>query len=497
MSLGLIAFLMIVFVANVVIGYVVAILIGFGPSDLGTAWAHIQRFPWIARFQHVIRLGKQNGANRFTSFFDRYKAVRHRTPDAPKPPVDETTEAKLERIAAKDVREYLEDESAEITRITPVPELFDDNLMNIIFEKGTEIWLVTDKHIETSIHKLNLMMMSSGRFAGELDRKLRSMQDSISLEEVRRMCQNLADDCRNYLENQSKITTDIHSRVEEFGELRNLAEAIDQSNLDQASQIELTLSNLSQLEQVDNITGVVTSLIQELANLRTARHNTRDIQDRAFVAIARSENRMGSINRTETFTDQATGLNNSIAFQTHLWEWWQQDRHKKTKLTFALYDIVGFTELNHRIGIQTCDKILPALVQWIDKRLEGRDFIGLYSGNCLVSVSSNSSLRKTIAFVERIRQEAEHTELILNDRLRDVAIHLTCAVTEATDKQSETDVINILDQTLAAAKRAGRNLTYQYDPAKINPVPEAVESLELTVQDRIFDLASMQFSGDV
>ena len=494
MSLGIILFLIFVLAANVVIGYVIATLMGFGPTDLRSAWAHIKRNLLNDKTLPLRMQALRGMKNRLILLFGRFKKSDHEKPGQTGLPVEETAEEKLEKIATIDVKEYLEDESAEITRVTPVQELFDDNLMNIIFEQGTEIWLAADKSIETSIHKLNLIMMESGQFAGELDEKLRSMQGNASLEEVRRACHNLADDCRNYLKNQSKITANIHSRVEEFGELKELAAAIDQSSLEQTSQIESTLSNLDQLTHLESATDAVESLIQELANLRKARHNTRDIQDRAFVAIARSENRLGAINRNATFTDPATGLNNLIAFQTHLWEWWQKARHKKTKLTFALYDIAGFTELNNRIGIRTCDRILSALAQWIDQHIEGKDFIGLYSGNCLVSVSSNSGLRKTVAFVERIRREAGHTELILGDRIRNVFIQLTCAVTEAVDDQSETDVMNRLDRTLAMAKKAGRNVTWMYDPTKLNPSPEPVESPELTVGESVFNLATMQFS---
>lgn len=498
MSLGIMLFWFFILTANVVVGYVIAILLGIGPPDYRTAWILVKRCLLSIR---TLRFGVPNislsGMSNLTKhlfiFVSLFKRTVPGTPDESEASVQETTDERLQKIATKDVEEYLEDESAEITRVTAVPELFDDNLMNIIFEQGTETWQASNKHIETSIHKLNLIMMESGQFAGELDKKLRSMQVDASMEEVRRICQSLGDDCRNFLENQSKISTDIHSRVEEFGELKDLAAAIDQSNLNQASQIETTLGSLDQLAQLENAADAVERLIQELANLRKARHNTRDIQDRAFVAIARSENRMETINRNETFIDSATGMNNPIAFQTHLWEWWQQGRHKKTKLTFVLYDIVGFSELNNRVGIRTCDKLLSVLAQWIDERIEGKDFIGLYAGNCLVSVSSNSSLRKTVAFVERIRREAEHTTLILDNQIKDFRIRLTCAVTEAMDQQSETDVIDILDQTLAAAKRAGRGLTWMYDPTKLTPAPEPVESPELSVPDRSFDLDTMQF----
>ncbi len=496
MSLGLVLFIIFVLAANVIIGYVIATLLGIGPPNFRTAWALIKQSHPVARFRHVIRKAVpwlKGLRERLASFVSRSKKTDHQTAEESVSSVEETTEEKLQKISSKPVDDLLEDESMVITRISPIQELFDDNLMNIIFNQGTEAWMTNDKHIETSIHKLNLIMMESGQFAGELDEKLRSMKEDATIDEVRRTCKHLADDCRNYLVSQSKITDEIHARVEEFGELKELAHAIDHTNLEQVSQIESTLGNLDQLMLSEDVARTVKNMIREIANLRKARHNTRDIQDRAFVAIARSENRLGSVNREETFIDRTTGLNNRIAFQTHLWEWWEQERQKKTKLTFALYDVVGFTELNNHLGIRKCDKLLEALAKWIGEHLEGKDFIGMYAGNCLVSVSSGISLRKAIAAVEKIRQEIEYTEFVFGDGTEGVGLRLTCAVTEATDVQSEADLVGMLDQTLVAAKKAGRNVTFMYDPTKLTGAPEPVESPLLSVQDRIFDVNTMRF----
>ena len=494
--MGLFLFLFFILVANIVIGYVIATLLGMGPSDLRTALVSIMRLKFVARVIDPIKnIGNVHGIFEiFRLIWNKLKNIgtKGRTPEPQLKP--ETTEEKLQKISEKEVVEFLDDQSQEIMRISPIPELFDDNLMNIIFVHGTEVWLTSDKNIETSIHKLNVIMMESGKFAGELDEKLRLMQGHAALDDARKACKNLVDDCRNYLEKQSVITNEIHSRVEEFGELRELADDVDFANMEQVSQIETTLSNLEPMAKNENANEVVDRLIQELANLRKARHRTRDIQDRAFLSVASYENRMGAINRSETFIDQVTGLNNRIAFQTNLWDWWQQERQKKAKLTFALYDIVGFTELNNRLGIRKCDKILQALAQLLKEQVENMDFVGMFVGNCLVSVSSNSSLRKTISFVEHIRQETELTQFVFGDDKEHggVSIRLTCAVTEAAGNQTENDLITVLRQTLEAAKKAGRNQTFQYDPSKLEMVPEPVESPDLSVSERVFDVANMR-----
>jgi hypothetical protein len=42
MSIGLLLFFLFVLVANVAIGYIIAVLLGIGPADFRTAWAHIK-----------------------------------------------------------------------------------------------------------------------------------------------------------------------------------------------------------------------------------------------------------------------------------------------------------------------------------------------------------------------------------------------------------------------------------------------------------------------
>jgi len=495
--MGLFLFLIFILVTNIAIGYVIATLFGKGTSDLRTVLVSINRSKFTVRVKDTIKnIG--NGRRIFEILrliWNKLKNIGVKDITSEPQQKQVTTEEKLQKISEKEVVEFLDDQSKEIMRVSPVPELFDDNLMNLIFEHGTEVWLTGDKNIETSIHKLNVIMMESGKFAGELDENLRLVQGHATLDDARKACKNLIDDCRNYLEKQLVITDEIHSRVEEFGELRELADEVDFANMEQVSQIETTLSNLEPMAKNENANEVVDRLIQELANLRKARHRTRDIQDRVFLSVANYENRMGAINRSETFIDQVTGLNNRIAFQTNLWDWWQQERQKKAKLTFALYDIVGFTELNNRLGIRKCDKILQALAQLLKERVENMDFIGMFVGNCLVSVSSNSSLRKTISFVEHVRQETEFTQFVFGDEHKQhegVSIRLTCAVTEAMGTQTENDLITVLRQTLEAAKKAGRNRTFKCDPSKLEMVPELVESPDLSVSERVFDVTNMR-----
>ena len=487
MNFGLLLFLMTILIINIVTGYVLATILGIGPPGFGAAFRHIRQIVLKQVHGHSFGLrfagiaGIMAMPKDWLSRFRKNRSVSREE--------WETTEKKIQKISAVEVEKMLDDDAEAITRVSPIPEMYDD-LTNQLFKQNAEDWQVPDKRIETSLFKLNVLMMQSGQFASELDRQLRSARGSVTQEMADKFCQEMIADCTNYLEGQSQITREMHERVEEFGELKTLAEEIDRTILEQSSQIKEAVDFFEQFSKTDSPEEIVERLIMEIAKLRTARHRTRDLQDRAFIAISRQENHMDSINHHQMFVDQATGLNNRIAFETNLWNWWRQNRQEKSKLTFALYDIVGFNDLNNKIGVYACDQLIKGVAALVEEKAERKDFVGLYAGNCIVSVSSNCGLRKTVAFVERIRQELEQRTFLYDQGQKETSLTVTCAVLEAMPEQSESELIAHLDETLTAAKKSGRNVTFQWDTTVVFPKP--VDPLKLNIPNSVFDIDTMK-----
>ncbi|MGL6196394.1 MAG: hypothetical protein ACRC2T_16385, partial [Thermoguttaceae bacterium] len=171
-------------------------------------------------------------------------------------------EEMLKSVAEANVSDLLEDDADEIEMVAPLQELFDDNLVSALMEKGTESWLMGEKNVETSILKLNVVMMKSGKFSAELDARLRAAQGSADSPFVKKCINELREDCKNYLEIQATVTQQIQKRIDDFGELAYLAEEIDLSNMEQAAQIETTMSNLEHLN-LNNPEETVTKLLKE------------------------------------------------------------------------------------------------------------------------------------------------------------------------------------------------------------------------------------------
>ena len=478
-------FLLNVIIANIIIGYIVAMMYGVGPPQLKDAFrlftldlknGILQE--WMAKslkWELVTRY-----LTDWIALISSFLHFRRVNPEQSDEVIAQNIDEKIRDISSLEVKELLDDQAEAITQVSPVQELFDDNLMSIVFEQGIETWLVADKSVEMSIMQLNTVMMENGYHANILDRKLRSIRvnalEKASEGEIRKFLSMFEADCKNYLEAQSNIKSEINEQIGQFGELDWLAEKIEFANMEQASQIETTLNNLKVIDVNQDPEMVCERLIDELASLRRARHQLHDVQEDSFIAMLRYEDKMDTVNLQTQGFDKITGLENRIAFMHHLWKWWQQKRHEKNKLTFALYDIVGFGQINDRIGIENSDNLLKYLANMIYEKIDGRDFVGVYRGNCLISVSQNIGMRKVVASVEKIRQELGWLRFECADQIDPIEMKVTCAVIDYGANTTELQILQSLDETLAAAKTYGGNVTFQMDNSVLNPHPMEVES---------------------
>ncbi len=393
----------------------------------------------------------------------------------------------IKALTEVDVSDLLDDESDEISNLAPMHEIFDEELASLLMEQGTESWLVNEKHVETSILKLNVVMMKSGRFAAELDWRIRSTRGQLTTEDIRHFLGEMKDDCRNYLDSQAEITQQMLQRLDEFGELKYLAEEVDYANMEQSAQIETTLSNLDHLKLTDNPEDIGMRLLKELGSLRIARHRLRDMQDRSYMKIVFYEDRVDTIPQ-QLYQDEQFGIRGRIGLEVALHEWWKQKRHQKRQITFALLDFVKFGEANDEHGISVCDNVIKRFGRDLQEHFDSTDLVGIYSGNCFLIATINTGLQKTITEIERIRQNCEHTIFRYNRGREAFHLQLTCAITEALASQSQEDVLKVLATAMSAAKKAGRNHTFQLIPGPLNSPPEKVTAPNMLEEPKEIDL---------
>jgi diguanylate cyclase (GGDEF)-like protein len=459
------------------------------PSGKETFWLVVR----AVVSDSTIKFVSESAAYRLP-FFDFARLLKLKRQELPvtKPVVEQPVQTTpveengLEQImdvfAAANVGDLLEVQEDDLSFMMPEQEIFDEEIAEILGEQTTESWLVNDKQVETSLLRLNTVMMKSGRFAAELDWRIRSLRGSMEMNNIEQFVTELQDDCKNYLETQATISQQMLERLDEFGELRYLAEEVDYANMEQSAQVETTLNNLNIIRQSKSADEAAGRLLRELASLRVARHKLRDLQDKTYVNVVFSENREDNIPQ-QLFIDEQLGIRSRIGLEMAIHNWWQQKRHQTRQFTFALLDFVRFGEINDEYGIKPADKILKLFGQSIEGKFDKSDLVGIYSGNCYLIVTQNIGLQKTITEIERIRQLCEKTRFICKNINKEIHLQLTCGIAEALGTQTPAEVFQCIEKTLQAAKKTGKNRTFNFIHGPLNKPPEEIIAPNLVDKD--------------
>jgi len=492
--------------SNFVVGFYIAVQLGFGPRNVKRGLYNfflpneIQNFARSAPLQRYLGIFHYLPLARLRSLFSYipviyFKQIDNSNTGSPEGAVsqsgvaeeeEDAVEAMMEQMADASVEDLLYDEADDILELMPMQEIFDDDLASVLTERGTETWFLNEKHVETSLLRLNTVMMKSGRFSAELDWRIRTSQDNLTAQDISQFIKELRDDCTQYLQQQAAITDQMKARLDDFGELKNLAEDIDFANMEQSSQIETTVSNLNQMKPDAANTGELASrLIKELMNLCVARHRLRDIQDRTYMDIVFYEKHLDSIPQ-QLYFDEKFGIRGRIGLEVAIYEWWKQNRHQTRQITFALLDFVKFNEINVENGITPCDSVIKYFGKMLAEQFDNSDLTGIYSGNCFMVATVNMGPKKTITEVERVRQRCEKTTFTYGGK--HFSVHVTCAITEALTNQTQEDVMKVLESTLATAKKKGRNHTFYFVPNLLDKPPELVEAPDLGERPKNVDL---------
>ena len=451
MSLVVLTFL--VGISNLCLGYALAVRCGWGPSTLQQAWQ-----------------GLGAGRHSAPEIADDIEGdIAGDIKDDVEIQVDEF----LDEFAETALEDLLDSDADEDLDIEPFDEAYDDDAADLATPEGPDDWNLDEKYVETSILKLNIAMMKSGARSTEIDTKLRAVRGNSDLATIQSCLAELTVDCETYLAEQAETAKRFSERIDELGELAAVGEEIEMANLEQSAQIETTVSNLRTMDFETDLEAANVRLLEEIKNLRVARHKLRDNQETAFVTIARYEERMGGIEQ-QLYNDPLTGLRNRIGLETALWEWWKQRRHHSRPMSAVLFDVDGMGLANEQYGSLCGDRILREIGRCIESAVSTRDLVGRLSGQRFMIVQVDVGPRAALKTFETIRQSIQKTTYIQDDQL--VEVTLTGGVTEVVQDDTDVGLIERLEETLKAAKAAGKNHSFVLDLSELDPEPKLVES---------------------
>ena len=148
---------------------------------------------------------------------------------------------------------------------------------------------LNEKYVEVSILKFNLAIAESGAAMTEIENRLRCEEEGQAAATIEACLAELVKDSEKYLVEQGRLADQFRQRMGELGDMASVGEEVEMANLAAAAQLETTISNLKHMDFHSDLSAARARLLEELANLRAARHHLRDSQDVAFLAVARSQ----------------------------------------------------------------------------------------------------------------------------------------------------------------------------------------------------------------
>lgn len=334
-----------------------------------------------------------------------------------------------------------------------------------------------ERLVETSVLKLNLAMLRSDAKVTDLDTRLHACQGQFQADVVASCLEEFKEDCQTYLAEQRQAAEQFRQSLGQWGDLAGLGEQIEMTNLEQAAQIETTLSNLEGLDVSAGLPAAGERLLSEIDKLRGARHKLRDAHEQAFAAVARQEGRLGSID--EQFKqDRLTPLPTRVGLEATLHQWHEEKRFEQGELCAALLDLDQFQPVNQRHGSLAGDRVLYHVAQYLLGAAGEGSLVGRFAGQQFLIVTVNQGPRTVSKTIEMIRQSIERMTFARGDQ--SLSLTATAALTPVNPDDTPETIFERLGTTLATAKRSGPNRTFLCDGAE----PQLVQSPNLGAEYR-------------
>ncbi len=158
--------------------------------------------------------------------------------------------------------------------------------------------------------------------------------------------------------------------------------------------------------------------------------------------------------------DPLTQLPNRREFERVLARAFNHDMARnRPALSVLMIDIDYFKNFNDSRGHLAGDECLRTVAATMKAQLRDSDFIGRFGGEEFVVLLSRSDSEATEITCERLRKSVadQNIEYERNNRTQHVTISIGAVVASSTQQQSSTNIINLADQALYAAKGKGRN----------------------------------------
>lgn len=341
--------------------------------------------------------------------------------------------------------------------------------------------VVATSFVEASVQVLRLEVGRYRERLLEIDAKLRA---SSAAEELMLISAELVDVNRDWLNKQADAAGHLSERRGNLGAFEEAGHELETTLMEQAAQIETTLSNVGSLDIATDTETSHKKLLRELCRLVDLAHQLRDRMTESLLAILVAEKKIDTFER-KFQVDTLTGLPNRFGLEVLLNDWWREDPARQRLVSCVVIDIDRVAKLNERFGARRVDWIIGGAARWISDQLRsdrGFDLAMRLSGQSFFLFLGDTGPRNATSAAERIRQTLEVTTFEIADQ--QLELTASFAVVEIDKKDTGAKLVKRLQQTLRHAKQAGRNKT-SLDEGR---GPQTVEPPQFQVKARVVRL---------
>lgn len=126
-----------------------------------------------------------------------------------------------------------------------------------------------------------------------------------------------------------------------------------------------------------------------------------------------------------------------------------------TKLSFVMFDIDHFKQINDNYGHQIGDVVITVIANIVKNNIRLTDIAGRYGGEEFCIILPHTSLQEAVCCIERIKNNISSERFVANE----TNFTVTCSfgVKEFDDEKTPLEFISSVDALLYKAKMLGRD----------------------------------------
>ncbi|MCP5159083.1 MAG: GGDEF domain-containing protein [Gammaproteobacteria bacterium] len=153
--------------------------------------------------------------------------------------------------------------------------------------------------------------------------------------------------------------------------------------------------------------------------------------------------------------DPLTGVSNRLAYEEQLHQEFQRWKRFGNPLTFLIWDIDHFKQINDRHGHDIGDEVLREVARQLNSRLRSTDFVARYGGEEFAMLLPGADIEAALQLAEQIRHHIAESGFRYGEA--HIPVTISCGLASFQPGDCLESVFKRADQALYQAKKTGRN----------------------------------------